>query len=121
MTVFKCIYNFNDVPDLWKEIFETKTTRNGLILNISKIRFKFLDKNFFINAMKLFISLPIFIRNETNLSVFLQNVKKFLSKNISSNQCTNKGNKNEAVFYLSTVKNHEQLVKEKSDQGFSNH
>ena len=83
LTVFKCIHSFNDVPDLWKDIFIVKNTRNGLLLNIPNIRFKFSDKNFFINAMKLFNSLPITIRNETKLSTFKQNVKKFLSENIS--------------------------------------
>jgi hypothetical protein len=83
LTVFKSIHNFNDVPDLWKDIFIVENTRNGLLLDIPNTRFKFSDNNFFINAIKLLNSLPKTIRNETKLSTFKQNVKKFLSENIS--------------------------------------
>ncbi len=81
-TVFKCIHCFKEVPDLWKNIFIVENTRNGLLLDIPNTRFKFSDKKFFINDMKL-NSLPKTIRNETKLSTFKQNVKKFLSESIS--------------------------------------
>ncbi len=83
LTVFKYIRSFNNVPDLCKHIFIVENTRNGLLLDIPNTRFKFSDKNFFINAIKLFNSLPKTIRNETKLSTFKQNVKMFLSENIS--------------------------------------
>jgi len=76
--VFKCINHYNTVPNLWKNIFKFKSTRNGLILDIPITRLKFCDKNFFINSMYIFNNLPIFIRNEKNLSLFTQNVKQFL-------------------------------------------
>ena len=54
-----------------ENIFNFKTSRNGLVLQIPKTRLKFCDKNFFINAMYLFNSLTIFIRNEKNMSTFI--------------------------------------------------
>ncbi len=80
--VFKCIHNYEGVPNIWKNIFKTNDTRNGLMLEIPKTRIKICDKNFFINAMKLFNSLPKIIRNETEFSLYLKNVKIFITKNI---------------------------------------
>jgi hypothetical protein len=82
LIVFKCIHNFTDVPNIWKNTFKTKITRNGLFLELPKTRMKFCDKNFFINAFHLFNSLPICKRNESKLKIFNQNVKTFLIENI---------------------------------------
>jgi hypothetical protein len=76
---------FVDIPNIWKDIFKTKTTRNGLLIELPKTKLKFCGKNFFINSINLFNSLPIFIRNETKLSIFIQNVKTFLNENIVFN------------------------------------
>jgi hypothetical protein len=80
--VFKCIHNYKGVPNIWKNIFKTNGTRNGLMLETPKTRIKICDKNFFINAMKLFHSLSKIVRNETEFSLYLKNVKIFLKKNI---------------------------------------
>ncbi len=82
LSVFIIIHNFTDVPNIWKNTFKTKITRNGLFLELPKTRMKFCDKNFFINAIHLFNSLPICIRNESKLEIFKQNVKTFLIENI---------------------------------------
>jgi hypothetical protein len=82
LIVFEFIHNFTDVPNIWKNIFKTKITRNGLFLELPKTRMKFCNKNFIINAIHLFNSLPICIRNESKLKIFKQNVKTFLIENI---------------------------------------
>lgn len=81
--VFKCIHNFTDVPDLWKDNFIVKNTRNGIKLELRKTRLKFCDKNYFIYFIRIFNLLPIYIRNESKLSCFIQNVKEL--KKIVSN------------------------------------
>jgi hypothetical protein len=71
------------VFQIYGKIFLKKNdTRNGLMFEIPKTRIKICDKSFFINAMKLFNSLPKIVRNETEFLLYLKNVKIFLKKNI---------------------------------------
>ncbi len=40
LIVFEFIHNFTDVPNIWKNIFKTKITRNELFLELPKTRMK---------------------------------------------------------------------------------
>ena len=76
--LFKCIHDFNGVPNHWKDFYSIlRNDRNGRIIDKPKTRNNFCDKNFFIHSIQLFNSLPIDIRNENNLNLFLTKCQHF--------------------------------------------
>ncbi len=70
---FKYIYNDKEVPLIWKNKFsiENINTRNSPLLNKIHTRIQFCDKNFFIYAINLFITLPIDVRTEKRFKTFM--------------------------------------------------
>ena len=49
--VLKSIYNSNDVPLMWKNMFVLKDSRNGFFLEKINTRIQLCDKNFFIYSI----------------------------------------------------------------------
>ena len=77
--VFKCIHNFNSVPENWKKMFIiSENTRNGRVLLKPRNRINICDKNFFYYSINLFNSLSLDIRNETVFSKFIAKCEEFL-------------------------------------------
>ena len=82
MSVLKIVYKIRfksiELRDKYtNDLTFYNTTRNGIFCKISKTRIKFCDKNFFIYSSKLFNSLPMYIRNETNFNKYVKYLKCF--------------------------------------------
>jgi hypothetical protein len=75
--VFKSIYNFGDVPLLWRNKFAIKDSSNGILLEPIHTRVRLCDKSFYIYSINLFNSLPILVRNEKTFMNFMSLCQTF--------------------------------------------
>ncbi len=82
--LFKSINNYDSTPHSWRQIFITKDTRNGLLLESLNTRINFCDKNFFNYCITLFNSLPKCIRNENSFVKFMNDCELFLMNNFKN-------------------------------------